>query len=139
MTGCLSFPYQIDAAGHTATTDLATYVENLVVLVLETTPGERVNRPEFGAGLRSLVFAGMDNSLASAAQTLVRSALIRFLGNTITIQTLTVSLDNEAVTVALTYVVNSTQKVTSSTVNMALPGSGVSHNSSRATARISGS
>ena len=67
MTGYLSFPYQIDASGQTATTDLATYVQNLILLVLETDPGERVNLPDFGGGLKSLVFAGMDNALSSAA------------------------------------------------------------------------
>jgi phage baseplate assembly protein W len=91
MTGYLNFPYRIDSSGQTSTTDLSTYVENLIILVLETDPGERVNRPNFGAGLKSLVFAGMDNGLASAAETLVRSKLLQFLGDTITIHMLTVS------------------------------------------------
>jgi uncharacterized protein len=139
MTGYLSFPYQIDASGHTATTDLATYVQNLIVLVLETDPGERVNRPDFGAGLKSLVFAGLDKALVSASQSLVRSALIRFLGNAITIHTLTVSLDSDAVTVALTYFVNRTQQLASTTVTMPLPGIGPgwSGGSGRPAARIS--
>lgn len=139
MTGYLSFPYQIDASGQTATTDLSTYVENLILLVLETDPGERVNLPNFGAGLKSLVFAGMDNGLASAAETLVRSKLLQFLGNTITIHTLTVGLQGEEVTVALTYFVNHTQQLAATTVAMPLPG-GMSAapggGSGRAVARI---
>lgn len=139
MTGYLSFPYQIDMSGQTATTDLATYVQNLILLVLETDPGERVNLPNFGAGLKSLVFAGLNDALASAAQTLVRSALLRFLGNAITIHTLTVTLENEAVLVAVTYFVTHTQQLASTTVTMPLPGIGasVSPGSGRAVAGFS--
>ncbi|HEY4940838.1 MAG TPA: GPW/gp25 family protein [Rhizomicrobium sp.] len=123
MTGYLSFPYQIDTAGRTATTDLSTYVNNLIMLVLETDPGERVNLPNFGAGLKSLVFAGMDNALASAAETLVRSKLIQFLGDAITIHTLTVTLKAEQVDVDLTYFVAHSQQLDATTVTLALPGS----------------
>jgi phage baseplate assembly protein W len=123
MTGYLNFPYRIDSSGQTSTTDLSTYVENLIILVLETDPGERVNRPNFGAGLKSLVFAGMDNGLASAAETLVRSKLLQFLGDTITIHMLTVSIGPEQVDVALTYYVNHTQQLAAATIAMPLPGS----------------
>jgi phage baseplate assembly protein W len=139
MTGYLSFPYQIDASGQTATTDLATYVQNLILLVLETDPGERVNLPDFGGGLKSLVFAGMDNALASAAQTLVRSKLIRFLSDAITINTLNVTLKGEEVEVDLTYFVTHTQQLAAATVSVPLPGTGStpSAGSARATAWIS--
>jgi uncharacterized protein len=122
MTGYLSFPYQIDASGQTATTDLSTYVQNLILLVLETNPGERVNRPDFGAGLRQLVFSGMDAALASAAETLVRSKLLQFLGDAISINTLTVTLDDETVTVDLTYFVTHTQTVATASITVPLPG-----------------
>lgn len=138
MTGYLSFPYQIDAAGRTATTDLSTYVNNLIMLVLETDPGERVNLPIFGAGLKSLVFAGMDNALASAAETLVRSKLIQFLGDAITIHTLTVTLKAEQVDVDLTYFVAHSQQLDATTVTLPLPGStsAATGGAGRAVARI---
>ncbi|HXC55126.1 MAG TPA: GPW/gp25 family protein [Rhizomicrobium sp.] len=138
MTGYLSFPYQIDASGQTATTDLSTYVSNLILLVLETDPGERVNLPNFGAGLKSLVFAGMDNGLASAAETLVRSKLLQFLGGTISIYTLTVSLKGEQVEIDLTYTVTHTQQLTATTVTLPLAGSGSAPGggAGRAVARI---
>lgn len=122
MTGYLSFPYQIDGSGQTATTDLSVYVQNLILLVLETNPGERVNRPDFGAGLRQLVFGGMDAALASAAETLVRSKLLQFLGDAISINTLTVTLGNEAVTVDVTYFVTHTQTAAATSVTVPLPG-----------------
>jgi phage baseplate assembly protein W len=138
MSGYLSFPYQINTAGQTATTDLATYVSNLILLVLETDPGERVNRPNFGAGLKSLVFAGMDGALASAAETLVRSKLIQFLGDAISIDTLTVLLKDEQVDVNVTYFVTHTQQLAQATVTLPLPGgaSAASGSTGRAVARI---
>lgn len=122
MTGYLSFPYQIDVSGQTATTDISAYVQNLIVLVLETNPGERVNRPDFGAGLRQLVFSGMDAALASAAETLVRSKLLQFLGDAISVNTLSVTLGDEAVTVDLTYFVTHSQSSGSASVTVPLPG-----------------
>lgn len=122
MSGYLRFPYQIDASGQTATTDLPTYVQALIELVLETNPGERVNRPDFGAGLRQLVFQGMDPTLASAAETLVRSKLLQFLGDAISIHTLTVKLGDEAVTVDLTYFVTHSRTAATATVTVPLPG-----------------
>jgi phage baseplate assembly protein W len=122
MTGYLSFPYQIDASGQTATTDLSAYVQNLILLVLETDPGERVNRPDFGAGLRQLVFSGMDATLASAAETLVRSKLLQFLGDAISINTLTVTLGDESVTVSLSYFVTHSQSAATTSVTVPLPG-----------------
>ncbi len=122
MTGYLSFPYQIDMSGQTATTDISLYIQNLILLVLETNPGERVNRPTFGAGLRQLIFSGMDPALASAAETLVRSKLLQFLGDAIAINTLSVTLGDETVTVDLTYFVTHSQSAGSASVTMPLPG-----------------
>jgi phage baseplate assembly protein W len=137
MSGYLAFPYQIDASGRTATTELSVYVQNLILLVLETDPGERVNRPTFGGGLKSLVFAGMDNGLAHAAETLVRGKLLQFLGDAISIQTLSVVLNGETVDVTLTYFVTHTQQPAAVTVKVPLPGdAGPAAASGRATASI---
>jgi uncharacterized protein len=140
MTGYLNFPYQIDPAGRTATTDLSTYVNNLILLVLETDPGERVNLPTFGAGLKSLVFAGMDKGLASAAETLVRSKLMQFLGDAISINTLTVTFKEEQVQVDLTYFVTHTSQAAATTVKLSLPGTVATPSGTvgRAVARIVG-
>jgi len=121
MTGYLTFPYQIDAAGHTATNDLSAYVESLVLLVLQTDPGERVNRPDFGAGLKSLVFLGMDGAFGSAAETLIRGKLMQFLGDVITIQTLQVQAQQDLAQVSLIYTIIYTGESVSQVVNQGLP------------------
>ena len=43
--------------------------------VLLTTPGERINRPEFGCGVRRMLFAPNSDAAASLAQVSVHDAL----------------------------------------------------------------
>lgn len=122
MTGYLTFPYQIDTAGHTATSDLAEYVEALVRLVLETSPGERVNRPTFGAGLENMLFEGLNSALAAAAETLIRGKIVQFLGDVLTIDTLTTQASGESLTISLTYTINASAEQTTQIVTQSVPG-----------------
>jgi len=62
----VDFPYDVDALGRTAGTTDEEHVRDLVEQVLFTNPGERVNRPTFGSGLLSLVFAPASDALVSA-------------------------------------------------------------------------
>jgi len=48
----LALPYGFDTTGRTATTDLADHIRDMILQILLTSPGERVMRPTFGAGLR---------------------------------------------------------------------------------------
>ena len=56
MSTTVNFPYQFDGRGRTKDA-LADYVRQLVEQVLFTSPGERVNLPDFGSGLLQLPFA----------------------------------------------------------------------------------
>ena len=51
MMDTLDYPYHFDGRGRTATTDRADHIRDLIEQVLFTSPGERVMRPDFGAGL----------------------------------------------------------------------------------------
>ncbi len=51
--------------------------------VLLTAPGERADLPQFGCGLRQLVFAPNSDALQATAQLTVQSALNRWLANQI--------------------------------------------------------
>jgi phage baseplate assembly protein W len=53
-------------------------VREAVRLILETEPGERVMRPDFGGGLRSLVFAPLSTGTLSLIRHRVEQALIRW-------------------------------------------------------------
>ena len=52
----LDYPYHFDGSGRSAATDEADHIRDLIEQVLFTSPGERVMRPDFGAGLLALVF-----------------------------------------------------------------------------------
>ncbi|WP_395715192.1 GPW/gp25 family protein [Reyranella sp.] len=62
----LDFPYHFSGLGRTATTDRDDHIRDLIQQVLFTAPGERVMRPDFGAGLLSLVFEPNSTTLAAA-------------------------------------------------------------------------
>jgi phage baseplate assembly protein W len=51
-----AFPVAVGADGDAVSAAGAEDVRQAVRLILETEPGERVMRPDFGAGLRSLLF-----------------------------------------------------------------------------------
>jgi phage baseplate assembly protein W len=67
-------------------TDYEAYVRQLIRQVLLTAPGERINRPEFGAGVRRLVFSPLSPATASLAQTTVYEALTAWLGTLIRVE-----------------------------------------------------
>ena len=63
----------------------AQHVEQMMFQVLFTAPGERVNRPDFGCGVKRLVFAPNSEVSASLAQVTIFQALTRWLGTAITV------------------------------------------------------
>ncbi len=100
----LDFPYRIDGAGRTATTeDRRRHVRNLIEAVLFTAPGERVNRPEFGSGVRELLFDVNSEAMANAAEFMVRSAVQRYLSDLVVVDALTVTRDEGELRIALSY------------------------------------
>lgn len=59
----LAFPLHITADG-AVTSNRAAHVREQIEQVLFTEPGERVFRPEFGAGIRALIFEPNGSALA---------------------------------------------------------------------------
>jgi uncharacterized protein len=75
----VDFPFHVDGRGRTAATTSDDHVRDLIWQVLFTDPGERVNRPDFGCGLKRMVFMPNSDALAAATQALVKAALQRWL------------------------------------------------------------
>jgi len=72
-----AFPVHIDPV--TGDFALALYEEDIrqaIRLILETNPGERVMLPDFGAGLRQLVFEPVNTTTMTLARQRVESALV---------------------------------------------------------------
>lgn len=104
----LYFPYQFDGRGRTQEAVLADYVNQLVEQVLFTSPGERVNLPDFGSGLLQLPFAPNSMEMAAATQFAVQGALQKWLGSYIKVQSVNASAVESTLTVTVTYVLLST-------------------------------
>jgi len=118
----LDFPYHFDGRGRTATTDRDDHIRDLIEQVLFTTPGERVMRPDFGAGLLALVFEPNSTTLAATTQMLVQAGLQQHLSHLIAVQAVEVSNDDAALRVDVRYVVLRDRTTHSATFTA--PGSG---------------
>jgi uncharacterized protein len=99
----LNFPYQFDSRGRTKEAAQSDYVRQLVEQVLFTSPGERVNLPDFGSGLLQLPFAPNSEELAAATQFTVQGALQKWLSAFIKVQSVVASAQDAVLTVTVTY------------------------------------
>lgn|GEM_PF-243160 len=103
MTQRLQFPYQFDGRGRSSDVDEATWIRGLIEQVLFTAPGERVMRPDFGSGLRELVFAPNSPELAATTQFLVQGALQQWLADLITVESVAVEAVESKLSVTVQY------------------------------------
>jgi uncharacterized protein len=103
MSMNLNFPYQFDGRGRTQEAALQDYLNQLVEQVLFTSPGERVNMPDFGSGLLQLTFAPNSVEMAAATQFSVQAALQKWLAGYVTVQSVVASAEEAVLTVTVTY------------------------------------
>lgn len=106
----LKFTLQFDNAGRTAETDSDLHIRDMIEQVLFTSPGERVNRPDFGSGLLQLVFQSNSNELAIATQYLVQGALNQWLGDLIEVSEVNVANEDATLRVTVAYTILRTQQ-----------------------------
>jgi phage baseplate assembly protein W len=71
-----AFPPRLDAAGAVAEAVYEDDVREAIRIVLGTNPGERVMRPDFGAGLDRFVFEPVNPTTIARLQRQVREALV---------------------------------------------------------------
>jgi phage baseplate assembly protein W len=100
----LSFPFRIGPDGRTEKVQsLEQHVRDELIQLLLTSPGERVDLPEFGGGARRLVFDGAGATTAAMAKAMISQALTRWLQERVTVDHLSVGADDVTLTVDLTY------------------------------------
>ena len=104
----IDFPFHFDRRGRTAVTDDNDHIRDMIEQLLFTSPGERVNRPDFGSGLMQLVFAPNSPELAAALQFTAQAALQQWLGDVIEVRALEVVSQDATLTVEITYAVRKT-------------------------------
>lgn len=111
----LRFPLKV-AAGGGITSDRRQHVREQIEQILFTNPGERWFRPEFGIGVRALIFEPNNQSLAEVTNKRLTAALIDALKGEVLPQSLDVSVEPDAekliITIAYTLAaINHTEKL----------------------------
>lgn len=90
-------PYRLTPARRLAEADAARHIADLVRLVLLTSPGTRLHRPDFGAGLGTdALFEPVGGALTGLVELRARGALTDALGDRIVIESLTVRTAGES-------------------------------------------
>lgn len=109
-----AFPFRIDQASRQGgQSSYAQHVDEMIRQILLTTPGERADLPEFGCGLRQLLFAPNSEALQTTTQLMIQHSLTQWLGNQITLQQVSVTPgpggDNSQLQVQVAYLLTETQ------------------------------
>jgi Bacteriophage baseplate protein W len=101
---CLTFPFRVGAAGPTVSRG-ADHVREQIEQVLFTTPGERVFRSEFGAGVKTLTFEPNNQPLWEVTRRRILAALAATLRGEIQPSGLDVSVEGtgERIQVVVSY------------------------------------
>jgi Bacteriophage baseplate protein W len=108
----IRFPFAInDRLGRLAQeNDHEEYIKQLIRQVLFTAQGERINRPDFGAGVKRLVFVPNSPATASLAQTLIFQALTTWLGALIRTDDVQAEAAGERLNITIVYTILARQE-----------------------------
>lgn len=109
-----AYPFRLNAAsGQAAQAVYQDHVEQMIRQVLLTDPGERIDMPQFGCGLRRLIFAPHSDALQATTQLLVMQSLDLWLADQIQVKKVTVSKPGDApdgqILIQIDYVLIETQ------------------------------
>ena len=99
----VDYPLHLDDGGRVASTGGDDHVRDMIYQVLFTSPGERVNRPDFGCGLLQQVFMPNSDVLATTTQFLVQGALERWLEDLIQVEQVQVGSEGERLVIDVAY------------------------------------
>jgi len=106
----LSFPFHVGNDGRTAqVSSLEAHVRDELIQLILTNPGERPFLPEFGGGVRRLVFENSDETTAGVVKSVITQAISRWLGHRITLEDLQVTVENETIEVEIKYRIAGTE------------------------------
>jgi uncharacterized protein len=91
-----AFPFRIDSGSRQAAeATYADHVRQMVKQLLLTSQGERADLPEFGCGLRRLIFAPHSEALDATTQMLVQQALNKWLAGQVQVSSVHVATPAE--------------------------------------------
>ena len=109
----LDFPYSVSGRGLPNTTEPDDHLRDLIIQVLFTNPGERINLPEFGVGVDRLVFEPNSPTLRASVQFLISTNLQKWLGDRINVDQVNVSSvagEENTVNIEIIYTLKATRQ-----------------------------
>ena len=106
----LQLPYQFNNRGGTASVNYNDHIRNMIEQILFTSPGERVNRPNFGSGLLQAIFEPNSNDMAATTQYLVQGALNKWLGHLIEVNEVLITNIDSSLKVKVAYTILESQE-----------------------------
>lgn len=106
----IDYPFHFDGRHRTATADDDDHIRDLLEQLIFTSPGERVNRPDFGSGILQLVFAPNSPELAATLQFTLQAAIQRWLGDVLELRALAVQSSDSTLSIDVQYVVRRTRQ-----------------------------
>jgi len=103
----LRFPFKVDAASGQLREehDYDSYIKQLIRQVLLTNLGERINRPDFGCNIKSMVFDLNNPATSTFGKTIVYQALTRWLSSYIKTEAIEVLSEESTLYVSVEYTV----------------------------------
>jgi len=108
----LAFPFRIGNNGRAVqVATLEEHVRDELVQLILTNPAERPFLPEFGGGVRRLVFENIDETTGAMVKALLTRSISRWIGNRVVLEDLTVLIENETIAVDLKYRIAGTDDV----------------------------
>jgi uncharacterized protein len=90
--------------------DYRQHVIQLIKQVLLTSPGERINRPDFGCEIRRMIFNPNSEVAASLAQVTIYQALEKWLGKVISVDNVKVKPIEERLEIRVVFVIKALQE-----------------------------
>lgn len=100
----LSFPFRIGQDGRTQqVSSLEDHVKEELIQLILTNPGERLFLPEFGGGVRRMVFEGLYEATAGMTKATLTQAISTWLESRIIVEDLDVAVENNRLEIFIKY------------------------------------
>jgi phage baseplate assembly protein W len=100
----MKFPFRIAADGRSASPEnLDEHVKGEIIQLLLTNPGERPFLPDFGGGVRRLVFEGNDEVTRGMAKAVISQSISYWLQQRIRLLAINVDSDDSILKVDVSY------------------------------------
>jgi phage baseplate assembly protein W len=106
----VAFPMRRDDTGRFVDANPDEHLRDMIAQVLFTLPGERLNLPDFGAGVQRLVFAPVSADVLSTVRFVVQAQLQRWLGEVMRLEQVNVSGLDSRLYIEVSYVPVATQE-----------------------------